>query len=141
MNAIVDKDSVAYAFGFDHALADRDYRNPCGGNPRGTDNYYFGFKAGETARANGCANRAEYEARETAKLAESQALTIETAKAYLVEKHAGALLDFLSAAHAELDGAPVVQVEFRQPGADRIEGADIWLETRADGSTFIYGEW
>lgn len=57
-----DKTSHAYAHGFEQGFKGLAFRNPCAGNPAATDNHYFGFLAGETAKAEGFLAREEYEA-------------------------------------------------------------------------------
>lgn len=63
------------------------------------------------------------------------------ASAYIVEYHAeygGAFI--VDASHGEIDGLAVVHVTFTTSGGAK-HYADVWIETRADGSTYLYGEW
>jgi hypothetical protein len=59
---VIDKSSHAYAQGFTQGFSGKTFRNPCEGNATATNNHYFGFLAGESAKTQGFASREAYEA-------------------------------------------------------------------------------
>ncbi len=69
-----------------------------------------------------------------------ESLTVANVQQYVRERHQHLQLTFTDFEEFLKDATPAIRVSWHETGAAEYVG-EFWLETREDGSKFLYGEW